>query len=92
MALFGKKKKKGAPDEIAPEMPGTEAVPFQEEAVEEANVAVEKPAKPPKPKVRADVYTLLLGLSVVALIIASVLLFLNAQAYGPNPLAGFPKG
>jgi hypothetical protein len=43
---------------------------------------------PPRPKPQPDIYTLLLGLSVAALIIATVILYLNFNAYGPNPLAG----
>jgi hypothetical protein len=48
----------------------------------------ETPVTPPKPKRQPDIYTLLLGLSVAALIIATVILYLNTSAYGPNPLAG----
>jgi hypothetical protein len=48
----------------------------------------ETPSAPPKPKPRPDVYTLLLGLSVAALVIATILLYLNLSGYGPNPLAG----
>jgi hypothetical protein len=48
----------------------------------------ETPAALPKPKASPDVYTLLLGLSVAALVIATILLYLNFNGYGPNPLAG----
>ncbi|MDR0338216.1 MAG: hypothetical protein LBI18_14130 [Planctomycetaceae bacterium] len=48
----------------------------------------ETPVTLPKPKPQPDIYTLLLGLSVAALIIATVLLYLNLSGYGPNPLAG----
>ncbi|MDR2705992.1 MAG: hypothetical protein LBC02_09465 [Planctomycetaceae bacterium] len=43
---------------------------------------------PPRPKPQPDIYTLLLGLSVAALVIATVILYLNFSAYGTNPLAG----
>jgi hypothetical protein len=42
----------------------------------------------PKPKPQPDIYTLLLGLSVAALFIATVILCLNFNLYGTNPLAG----
>lgn len=45
----------------------------------------------PKPKPQADVYTLLLGLSVAALVIGVVFLYLNIDAYGTNPLSGIPR-
>ncbi|MDR0608894.1 MAG: hypothetical protein LBG58_02195 [Planctomycetaceae bacterium] len=48
----------------------------------------EIPVTLPKPKPQPDIYTLLLGLSVAALVIATVILYLNLNAYGPNPLAG----
>ncbi len=38
-----------------------------------------------------DVYTLLLGLSAGAMLIAVVLLYLNIAGYGPDPLSGIPK-
>lgn len=82
MALFGKKKK--GVEEVAPAAPPQEA-DQEKEAAKETSVV-------PKVKVRPDVYTLLLGLSVVALVIATILLYLNVNAYGPNPLAGFPRG
>lgn len=78
MALFGKKKGKAAEEE-AVFTPGEE--PIQEKAEESAPVA-------PKLKVRADAYTLMLGLSVVALVIACVLLYLNMAEYGSSPMAG----
>jgi hypothetical protein len=46
------------------------------------------PVTLPKSKPQPDIYTLLLGLSVAALVIATVILYLNVSAYGPNPLAG----
>ena len=84
MALFGKKKKKGAEDEAS-------LTPMEEPAKEEVSSAEEVPAAAPKLKVRPDVYTLLLGLSVAALVIASVLLYLNMADYGSSPLSGIPK-
>lgn len=79
MALFGKKKK-GAED-ATPDMPS---------AASES--AAPSEIKEPKIAVRPDVYTLLLGLSVTALIIGTVLLYLNFNAYGPDPFAGLPRG
>ena len=77
MAIFGKKKK-GAGD-AAPATPPAESKPEK----------VVQPAAP-KVKVRPDFYTLLLGLSVAALIVASVLLYLNIEAYGPDPISSLP--
>lgn len=94
MALFGKKKKAEEPVAAA-ESSGS---PFDDPAPEAAPAAdipaaPVTPAAPAKPKIVAhpDVYTLLLGLSVVALIIACILLYLNIQAYGPSPLSGIPR-
>lgn len=75
MALFGKKKK----DQAA-------TVPTPSETPK----PVPKDTTP-KLKPRADVYTLLLGLSVAALVIGVVLLYLNVNAYGPSPLSGVPR-
>ncbi len=83
MALFGKKKKKGAED-AAPVTP-EEGSPKKKKETEEAVPAA------PKPRVRPDVYTLLLGLSVAALLVAVVLLYLNIAGYGASPLSGIPK-
>ncbi len=77
MALFGKKKKAGEAEKAA----ALTATP---------ETTVASPAQP-KLKVPPDVYTLLLGLSVVALTIAVVLLYLNYSAYGGDPLSGMPR-
>ncbi|MDR1962901.1 MAG: hypothetical protein LBQ50_03885 [Planctomycetaceae bacterium] len=60
-------------------------------ATPESATKPETPAAPPKPKPKPDIFTLLLGLSVAALLIATVLLFLNFNAYGTNPFSGIPK-
>lgn len=78
MALFGKKTK-GATEDAAPVTPAAEMEPAA-------------PAKPKEPSPRPDVYTLILGLSVAALVIATLLLYLNVSSYGPNPLSGIPRG
>jgi cell division protein FtsL len=80
MALFGKKKK---------EANSTESV--SKETVSKKEKASELSTKTLQPKPKADIYTLLLGLSVAALVVAIVLLFLNLNAYGPDPLSGIPK-
>ncbi|MDR1053518.1 MAG: hypothetical protein LBL39_05030 [Planctomycetaceae bacterium] len=38
-----------------------------------------------------DLFSLFLGLALVAIIIASVLLFLDVSSYGPEPLSGLPR-
>ncbi len=81
MSLFGKKKK--GTEETAPE-----ASPAESEPV---NAAQPKEPAAPKLKIRPDFYTLLLGLSVAALLIASILLYLNVEAYGPDPISSLPK-
>jgi hypothetical protein len=48
-------------------------------------------AKVQVPDLPPDFYTLLLGLALTAIIIASVLLFLEVNSYGPDPLAGLPR-
>ena len=80
MALFGKKKKAEPEDAAAiePEMTPAPEAETSEPTVEKA----------PKLKVRADIYTLLLGLSVAALVIASVILYVNIAEYGSSPLSG----
>ncbi|MDR2115255.1 MAG: hypothetical protein LBP87_02625 [Planctomycetaceae bacterium] len=75
-----RKKKKG--DET------TETTPARETVSSTSSTPSETPITIRKPKPAPDIYTLLLGLSVVALIIATVLLYLNLTDYGPNPLAG----
>jgi hypothetical protein len=74
-----KKKKKGD-EAVADTAPAMESV--------SSTSSSEIPATFRKPKPTPDIYTLLLGLSVAALVIATVLLFLNLNGYGPNPLAG----
>ncbi len=85
MALFGKKKKADS-----------EAVTVSDVTLDSTpgsapSAAATTAPTAPKLKVRPDVYTLLLGLSVAALLIAVVLLYLNIAAYGGNPLSGIPK-
>ncbi len=41
-------------------------------------------------KPRADVYTLLLGIALVALIVACVLAYLEMEDYGDQPFSGAP--
>ena len=48
-----------------------------------------KPVRYRKPK--ADVYTLLLGIALVALIIACIFAYLEIQDYGPQPFSGAPS-
>ncbi|MDR1290619.1 MAG: hypothetical protein LBK06_05405 [Planctomycetaceae bacterium] len=38
-----------------------------------------------------DLFSLFLGLALVAIIIASVLLYLDVSSYGPEPLSGLPR-
>ena len=86
MALFGKKKTAAAPDASVSDDPfGAGAVAPQ------ATPAA--PIEPPKPriKVRADVYTLLLGLSALAMTIACVLFYLSVARYDSNPVSGIPR-
>jgi hypothetical protein len=103
MALFGKKKKDaGAENPVAGESEGvnlSKAKPAKEKPAKkekksgEPKGAEQKNSEPKvqKPKARPDIYTLLLGLSVAALVLAVVLLFLNINAYGLNPLSGVPR-
>jgi hypothetical protein len=101
MALFGKKKKDaGAENPAAEESEGVnlskakpaKAKPAKKEKKEKKSDEPKSiEPKVQKPKARPDVYTLLLGLSVAALVIAVVLLFLNINAYGPSPLSGVPR-
>lgn len=81
MALFGKKKK------------ANDAAVFETTTEVPQEAAAEKAAAPVQPKLKArpDVYTLILGLSVAALVIATVLLYLNYNAYGGDPLSGMPR-
>ena len=82
MALFGKKKAAEATSVTA-------ADPF---GAPSAAVAVSAPPPPePKLKVRPDVYTLLLGLSALAMTIACVLFYLSVAKYGANPVSGIPR-
>ncbi|MDR2439025.1 MAG: hypothetical protein LBE12_06620 [Planctomycetaceae bacterium] len=76
MISFKKKKKSDDPASTTPAMETVSSAPS------------EAPIKPRKPKPAPDIYTLLLGLSVAALIIATVILYLNLNSYGVNPLAG----
>ncbi|MDR2757548.1 MAG: hypothetical protein LBC20_17810 [Planctomycetaceae bacterium] len=76
MISFKKKKKGDEPADTTPAMESASSTPS------------ETPIKLRKPKPTPDIYTLLLGLSVAALLIATVLLYLNLNSYGPNPLAG----
>jgi hypothetical protein len=48
-----------------------------------------KPIRYRKP--RADVYTLLLGIALVALILACVFAFLEISDYGDQPFSGAPS-
>jgi hypothetical protein len=48
-----------------------------------------KPVRYRKP--RADVYTLLLGIALVALILACVFAFLEVSDYGDQPFSGAPS-
>ena len=87
MALFGKKKKVDAPAAAVSDDPfGTSTAPQQE-------TPAAAPAAPPQPKVKvyADVYTLMLGLSALALTIACVMLYLSVAKYGSNPISGIPR-
>ncbi|MDR2171002.1 MAG: hypothetical protein LBP59_12740 [Planctomycetaceae bacterium] len=52
---------------------------------EQIDLAKRAPDLPP------DFFTLLLGLALAAIIIASVLLFLEVNSYGPDPLSGLPR-
>ncbi|MDR1480625.1 MAG: hypothetical protein LBJ00_16985 [Planctomycetaceae bacterium] len=38
-----------------------------------------------------DFFTLLLGLALFAIIVASILLYLDVNSYGPEPMSGLPK-
>ncbi|MDR1485237.1 MAG: hypothetical protein LBT09_10495 [Planctomycetaceae bacterium] len=53
--------------------------------VDRPNLKTRMPDLPP------DFFTLVLGLALVAIIIASILLFLEVNSYGPDPLSGLPK-
>ena len=48
-----------------------------------------KPVRYRKPK--ADVYTLLLGIALVALIIACIVAYLEIKDYGDQPFSGAPS-
>lgn len=48
-----------------------------------------KPVRYRKPK--ADVYTLLLGIALVALIIACIFAYMEIQDYGASPISGAPS-
>ena len=88
MALFGKKKKAEVPVPAVSDDPfGTAAAPQSEPVTSAA------PKEPPKPKVKvyADIYTLLLGLSALALVVACVMLYLSVAKYGSNPISGIPR-
>ncbi|MDR2344947.1 MAG: hypothetical protein LBE18_02675 [Planctomycetaceae bacterium] len=52
---------------------------------EHSNLRVRLSDAPP------DFFTLLLGLALTAIIIASILLFLEVNSYGPDPLSGLPR-
>ncbi|MCL2744138.1 MAG: hypothetical protein FWE67_09825 [Planctomycetaceae bacterium] len=78
MAIL-KKKKKGADDTAVP----SDASPFGEPAEEKPakkKKSAEKKSSGPKIVARPDFYTLLLGLSVAAMIIAVVLLYMHLDA------------
>lgn len=56
-------------------------------SVQDSNL--NRPVRYRKPK--ADIYTLLLGIALVALIIACVCAYLELKAYGPSPFSGAPS-
>ena len=89
MALFGKKKKAAtASNEAGSADPfGTSAAAAPQEASPAA------PLEPAAPKVRVhpDVYTLMLGLSALALTLACVMLYLSVAKYGSGPISGIPR-
>ncbi|GHT30837.1 hypothetical protein FACS1894214_1440 [Planctomycetales bacterium] len=98
MALFGKKKKDAGAENPAAEESGGVNLSKAKPAKEKPAKKEKKPAEPKstepkvqKPKARPDIYTLLLGLSVAALVLAVFLLFMNINAYGPSPLSGVPR-
>jgi hypothetical protein len=63
---------------------------------QQSPAAAQAAPKMVRPKPNADVYTLLLGLSVLALLVAVVVLGINYQWYSSQtppilPLSGLPK-
>lgn len=56
-------------------------------SVQDSNLS--KPVRYRKPK--ADIYTLLLGIALVALIIACVLAYMELEDYGASPFSGAPS-
>ena len=90
MALFGKKKKAdtvvGAA--VSDDPFGTPAAVPQE--MVPASAAPVEPAVP-KVRVHPDAYTLMLGLSALALAIACVMLYLGVAKYGGGPISGIPR-
>ena len=92
MALFGKKKKAEA---AAPAPAVGLDDPFGETspASPETTASSAAPLDAPKPKVNvyADVYTLFLGLSALALGVACVMFYLSVAKYGSGPVSGVPR-
>ncbi len=56
-------------------------------SVQDSNLS--KPVRYRKPK--ADVYTLLLGIALVALIIACIFAYMEIKDYGAQPFSGAPS-
>jgi hypothetical protein len=56
-------------------------------SVQDSNLS--KPVRYRKPK--ADVYTLLLGIALVALIIACIFAYMEIKDYGASPFSGAPS-
>ncbi len=56
-------------------------------SVQDSNLS--KPVRYRKPK--ADIYTLLLGIALVALIIACIFAYLELADYGASPFSGAPS-
>jgi len=82
--------KKKKPEKTPPMASAEDSMGFPDESP--ASTATPATPATPKVKARPDVYTLLLGLSVGAMTIAVVLLFLHLNSYGPNPFSGMPRG
>ncbi len=90
MALFGKKKKADAAETVVPDDPFAAQAPVPQPETPAAPAAPKEPAAP-KIKVRPDVYTLMLGLSALALVIACILLYSGVAKYGSGPVSGIPR-
>lgn len=56
-------------------------------SVQDSNLS--KPVRYRKPK--ADIYTLLLGIALVALIIACIFAYMEIKDYGASPFSGAPS-